>query len=363
MNLPEEEWLTVEGVRLDRISLASWRQGKVGLAAELGDFLEHWFSPTPVMELQSSGSSGKPKRFFATKKAMRAGAGLSCRIFGLSQGKTALLCLPLRYIAGKMMVVRALVAGLHLRLAEPSSTPLAGREIEVDFAPLTPMQATCTLAEPDGADQLERAKTVLLGGGFVDAALEDALQGLSCRAFASYGMTETLSHIALRALNGENRSTSYTPLPGVQIALTSEGTLSLTVPHLGIADMETNDLAEIAPDGTFRILGRRDAVINSGGIKIQAEVVEKALHRATGLTLLALPSPHPVLGQCVAILWEGNPSAEAVLKQACETLPRYHRPRLLRHVDAIPRTETGKLSRYLGARLMSELTPNANGYV
>ncbi len=353
METPCEEFLWIDGERVEATSLAVWRQGRGGLAAEVADFLETWFSAEPTVELQTSGSTGAPRCIRAAKAAMRASAALSCRTFGLSRGDSALLCLPLRYIAGKMMVVRALVAGLNLRLAEPSSTPLASLSGRVDFAPLVPMQAIRTLAEPDGAARLAQVGTLLLGGGFVDASLEKALQPLPCRAFASYGMTETLSHVALRALNGPQRSEFYTPLPGVDVSLTSGETLCLTVPHLGIARMETNDTAELRPDGAFRILGRRDAVINSGGVKIQAEAVEALLREATGLTLLVLPAPHPVLGQCVGLIWEGDLSAQPALSRAMEALPRYHRPLLVRHVEAIPRTETGKLSLRLSRCLLS----------
>lgn len=352
MDAPHEEYLWIDGERVDGVSLAAWRQGKGGIAAEVADFLESWFSAQTGVKLHTSGSTGAPKCICAAKAAMRASASLSCRTFHLSRGDSALLCLPLRYIAGKMMVVRALVAGLRLHLVEPSSTPLASLTNRVDFAPLVPMQVIRTLAEADGAAQLSRVGTLLLGGGFVDASLEESLQALSCRAFASYGMTETLSHVALRALNGSQRSDFYTPLPGVEVSLSPAGTLCLTAPHLGIYGMETNDSAELRRDGSFRILGRRDAVINSGGIKIQAEALEALLRDATGLTLLVLPAPHPVLGQCVALLWEGPPAAEAALSHALETLPRYHRPLLVRHVESIPRTETGKLSRHLSMQLL-----------
>ncbi len=335
----------------------AWRR-RGGILAEIADFLDAWDAPCPTMELQTSGSTGTPTTLHARKAAMRASAAMSCREFGLQPGNTALLCLPLRYIAGKMMVVRALVAGLRLVVVEPCSNPLAGPVLEgmkLDFAPLVPMQAARCLAGGCGAAQLARVRTLLLGGGFIDRALEDALQTFpSCRAYASYGMTETLSHIALRRLNGPQRSDFYTPLPGVEVSLSAEGTLCIRAPQLGIEGLTSHDLAEIRTDGrggaaTFRILGRRDAVINSGGIKIQAEELERQLRDATGLTLIAVPHPHAELGQCVALLWEGIPAeekaAKARLLAACATLPRYHRPRLMQRVEHLPRTDTGKLAR------------------
>ncbi len=347
------EQLHINGEAINADTLSAWRVGKSGIAAELADFLSKWFSPESTVTLHTSGSTGKPKLIHASKEAMRASAKLSCEAFDLKSGSKALLCLPLRYIAGKMMVVRALVSGAELVLQEPCSTPLEQLDKPVDFAPLVPMQAATTLQQPNGKEQLERAKCILLGGGFINASLEEELQNINSRIYASYGMTETLSHIALRRVNGPGRSEWYTPLRGIHISLTPEGTLSLSAPHLGITQLSTNDLAELSPDGRFRICGRKDAVINSGGIKIQAEDVELALTAATHLTLMVIPAPDAVLGQCVALLWEGPLSVEAQLHAAISALPAYHRPRIIRHVPSLPRTATGKLSRSDASTLIS----------
>ncbi len=340
--------MTIFPQNADTATREDWHR-RGGILAELADFLDEWDAPSATMELRTSGSTGRPTVLQARKAAMRASAEMSCRAFGLRAGDVALLCLPLRYIAGKMMVLRALVGGLRLVVAEPCGDPLAALAPEafpLDFAPLVPMQAARCLATSDGAARLARVRTLLLGGAFVEPSLEEALQAQpGCRAFASYGMTETLSHIALRRLNGPERSAFYSPLPGVELALSEAGTLCIRAPHLGIERLETNDLAEMNTAGGFRILGRRDAVINSGGIKIQAEELEARLHAATGLSLIAVPRAHAALGECVALLWEGPPEAEARLRAACEELPRYHHPRLLCRVEALPRTATGKLAR------------------
>lgn len=343
--------LWVNGEKVNAGLLPHWRAGKTGILAELADFLEDWFAPEGSITLHTSGSTGRPMELQANKKAMCASAELSCRIFGLSEGNSALLCLPLRYIAGKMMVVRALVAHLHLWVIPPCSTPLSGLTERLDFAPLVPMQAIKTMQEPGGAQQWENVRTVLLGGGFLPAGLEEALQTIPSSVYASYGMTETFSHIALRRVNGTGRSNAYTPLPGVRVSALPDGCLSITAPHLGIRSLATRDLAEVLPDGRFLLLGRRDAVINSGGIKIQAEEIEQRLQAATGLELAIVPRPHPELGQCVALLWEGDIAREPALMAACASLPRYCQPRYKRHVDALPRTETGKLARMACVRL------------
>ncbi|MBO5684468.1 MAG: AMP-binding protein [Akkermansia sp.] len=349
----QPEAISVDGMTITPATLPDWRENRSGIHAELADFLSAWWSDLPTMELHTSGSTGKPKRILATKAAMRASATATCQAFDLRPGHTALLALPLRYIAGQMMVVRALVGGLHLITTEPASTPLAGITASIDFAPLVPMQVTRTLAQEDGAQQLARVRTLLLGGGFIDAALEEQLQELPCRVFTSYGMTETLSHIALREANGPHRSDWYTPLPGITLSLTHEGTLQISAPYLHVYNLITNDLAEIAGDGTFRILGRVDAVINSGGVKIHAEEIEQTIHHLAGLCVLALPLPHPVLGQCVALLWEGPSDAECAIQSACATLPKYHRPHLIKRV-ALPRTASGKVARKQAAALLAD---------
>lgn len=346
------EELSIDGDIVNAANLSQWSNNRQGIAAELANFLAEWYSPTPTITLHTSGSTGKPSIIRTTREAMRASAQLSCEVFGLNQTSSALLCLPLRYIAGKMMVVRAMVSGCELVLREPSSTPLSKLNAPVDFAPLVPMQAASTLRQTNGAAQLARARCILLGGGFIDPALTQNLQSVSSCIYASYGMTETLSHIALRRVNGPEYSEWYTPLPGVEISLSPQHTLTIAAAHLGISDLVTHDIAELDHEGRFRILGRQDAVINSGGIKIQSEDIEQKLTAATGLTLLVLSAPHPILGQTVALLWEGPSEAEASLKSAIETLAVYHRPRIIKHVASLPRTDTGKLNRAAGANLL-----------
>ena len=218
---------------------------------------------------------------------------------------------------------------------------------------MIPMQVYNTLQEPEEREKLMGIKHLIIGGGAIDDALATELKDFPNHVWSTYGMTETLSHIALRAANGPQRSNWYMPLPGVSLSLSQAGTLQITAPYVRIHHLETNDLAEIGANASFRILGRVDAVINSGGIKIQAEELERTLHRLTGLQVLALPLPHPVLGQCVALLWEGSAAAESALHAACDTLPKYHRPHLVKRV-ILPRTTSGKIARKQAAALLAD---------
>ncbi len=352
--LPTE--LIVNGQLINPDTLNSLRSAKSGILSDLADFLAEWYSDTETVQLHTSGSTGTPTTLHADKKAMLASAQLSCRIFGLERGQQALLCLPLRYVAGKMMVVRALAAGLHLLVREPSSTPLERVFTPVDFAAMVPLQAAKTMAQPGGTEALGRIRTLLLGGGFIDPVQEEALRALPNRVYASYGMTETLSHIALRRINGPDASEAYTPLPGVRLSTDCDGALQITVPHLGIEQLQTNDMVELREAGRFIILGRRDAVINSGGIKIQAEELENKLHAAvSGITALALPAPHAELGECVALLWEGAADKAQELEEACaRELPKHHRPLHILRVN-LPRTESGKPARAAAKEMLPAL--------
>ena len=159
-------------------------------------FLAEWFSPSPTVRVQTSGSTGVPKRMEVEKARMMRSAVRTCEHLGLRAGHTALLCMDLKYIGAKMVVVRALVAGMRLCVRRPSGHPLADVADPVDFLAVVPMQLYNTLQCAAEAERLARVRCVIVGGGAVDEALQRRLSGMPCRVYSTYGMTETLSHIA-----------------------------------------------------------------------------------------------------------------------------------------------------------------------
>ena len=321
-------------------------RGKGGIFADLANFLADWYSPEATMRMRTSGSTGKPQEIVVKKSDMLASARLSCRVFGFNSRQTALLCLPLQYIAGKMMVVRAMESGMNLLVQEPNSTPLKDLTKPIDFAPLVPMQIIKTMEMEDGEAQLARVKTILVGGAFLAAEQEEALQRHPGEVYASYGMTETLSHVALRRINGPEASAWYSPLPGVSVEVDEDGILIVSAFHLSIAELETNDIAEVRKDGTFRILGRKDAVINCGAIKIQAEEMEHGVLEDTGIQTVIVGVPHKHLGECPALLWEGDESREEALRAYVAALPKQMRPHhMLQAPGPLPKTINGKVAR------------------
>ena len=242
----------------------------------LEEFLAEWHNESPTVLVHTSGSTGKPKPMYVEKRRMEASARITCQFLGLKPGDTALLCMSLDYIAGKMMVVRAQTCGLRLLSVAPSGHPLDTVVEPVDFAAMVPMQVYNSLQVPEEREKLKQIKHLIIGGGAIDDALAKELAGFPNHVWSTYGMTETLSHIALRRLNGSEACDWYTPFEGVTLSQTDEGCLVIDAPAVHDGPLVTNDIVELSEKG-FRILGRKDNVICSGGIKIQIEEVERLL--------------------------------------------------------------------------------------
>ena len=240
----------------------------------------------------------KPKRMRVRKDRMLNSARLTCDYLGLKKGDKALLCMPLRYIAGKMMVVRSLYAGLDLEVREPSGHPLADwGDTPLRFAAMIPLQVYNTLRVPEERKRLEQTDILIIGGGAIDAALEQEIRQMPNTVYSTYGMTETLSHIALRRLNGPEASPYYHPFPSVTLSLSPENTLVIDAPLVCDERLVTNDVARLLPDGSFAIIGRKDNIINSGGIKIQIEEVEERLRPYLDRPYAITAAPDPRLGE------------------------------------------------------------------
>ena len=319
----------------------------------LEEFLSEWNNDSPFVHVQTSGSTGVPKPMLAEKRRMLASARITNDFLGLREGDAALLCMSLDYIAGKMMVVRSIERGLKLITVEPSGHPLnhsqlATDDCQIDFAAMVPLQVYNTLQVPEERKRLLQIRHLIIGGGAIDEALGAELKNFPNAVWSTYGMTETLSHIALRRLSGPEASDLYIPFPSVKVSLSDDGCLVIDAPEVCPGRLVTNDIAEISPQG-FRILGRKDNVICSGGIKIQIEEVESRLRPFFRVPYLISKRPDPKFGEVSVLLTEGSID-EA--RQICERiLPKYYLPRHYLHVDRIPLTETGKPARQQAALL------------
>jgi O-succinylbenzoic acid--CoA ligase len=310
---------------------------------EVEEFLAEWRNDCPTVLVHTSGSTGEPKPMYVEKRRMEASARMTCDFLGLREGDTALLCLPVDYIAGKMMVVRSLVRGLRLVSVEPSGEPLEAVTERLDFAAMVPMQVWNSLQVAEQRERLMGIRQLIIGGGAIDDALARELIGFPNQIWSTYGMTETLSHIALRRLSGPEASEWYTPFAGVALSQTAEGCLVIDAPAVHEGQLITNDIAELSADGRFKILGRLDNVICSGGIKIQAEEVERLLCAHLREPYIITKRRDGKFGEVVVMLTEGDTAeAEAVCRRV---LPKYWQPRAYVHTDHIPLTATGKPAR------------------
>jgi len=339
---------------------------------DLEQFLADWRSDSPTVVVHTSGSTGRPKAMLVEKRRMEASARITCQFLGLQAGDSALLCMSLDYIAGKMMVVRALTCGLHLLTVPPSGHPLR-ESVEplladmasappLAFAAMVPLQVYNSLQVPEERQRLMQIRHLIIGGGAIDAAMEAELKTFPNAVWSTYGMTETLSHIALRRLSGPEASEWYTPFDGVTLSTTADGCLVIDAPAVHDGPLVTNDIVELVPRysrgdsaGTcsFRIVGRKDNVVCSGGIKIQIEEVERLLRPHLAGPFCITKRPDAKFGEAVVLLTEG--SADEGRSTCRQVLPKHWVPRSFFTVARIPMTETGKVARREAATLAATL--------
>lgn len=335
----------------------------------LEEFLDTWHSPSETLLVHTSGSTGTPKPMLVEKRRMLNSAKITCDFLGLKPGDAALLCMSLDYIAGKMMVVRSIERSLKLISVKPSGHPLSAESLKnandaawkqgITFAAMVPMQVYNTLQVPKERERLTHIKHLIIGGGAIDSALEAELRSLSgdIAIWSTYGMTETLSHIALRRINGKEASEWYQPFDSVKVSQTEEGCLVIDAPLVCKQPLVTNDIVEIQPyiynkvcaEGVrFRIKGRKDNVICSGGIKIQIEEVENLLKPHLQKPFMLAKKKDEKFGEIAVLLTEDGDlkKVEATVRRLLsDNSKKYWIPREYIHVESLPLTETGKPKR------------------
>ena len=319
--------------------------------ARLAEFLQEWFDLSDTVCVHTSGSTGTPKELRVEKRRMMASAMMTVDFLGLQKGDTALLCMPLQYIAGKMVVVRSLVAGLNLLPVTPSGHPLKDLPEAPVFAAMIPMQVFNALQVPAEQALLKDVRQLIIGGGSIDASLGEALKTFPHAVWSTYGMTETLSHIAMRRLNGPEASEWYTPFSGVNTSLGPDGNLVIHAPAVNPDELPTNDLAKFDAQGRFRILGRRDNIVNTGGVKVQIEQVEDALRPRLPFPFAITSVPDAKFGERIVLLVENARTDDPLLSQAIAALPPYWRPKQVFCVPQLPQTGTGKPDRATARKL------------
>lgn len=306
-------------------------------------FVEEWFSENAVVKVQTSGSTGVPKIFEIEKKKMINSAVMTCNFLGLKEGDTALLCLPVEYISGKMMIVRSIERKLKLKITDPSLKPMENLDGEIDFCAMTPLQVENSL------EKLHLIKNLIIGGSAVSESLKSKILQMnlssSNRIFETYGMSETLSHIGLKQLMPEQEE-YFTVFENVKISLDDRGCLKIFAPNVNAEELKTNDLVEIRNDKQFKFLGRIDNVINSGGAKIFPETLEALVKKEFPNEAVFMGLPDESLGQKLILIIEGDESDEVKKKVSEISFEKnFHRPKEIIFVSEIPRTPNGKINR------------------
>ncbi len=316
-------------------------------------FCRLWLQGQSSFSLTTSGSTGTPKVIQATRNQMIQSAMATASAIGLKHGQTSLVCLDSNYIAGRMMLVRSMEVGMNIVLVEPSANPFFNYPVaqSIDFVALVPYQVQTILQSPERRF-FNTIINVLIGGAPLSQKAELSLQNYTCQFYETYGMTETLSHIALRKVNGKEKSDFFQALPNVRIRLDERQCVCIQVPFLD-KELITNDVVEMHGENSFKWLGRWDNVINTAGVKVHPEEVEKKIglvFESLGLSNLFFIAglPDEKFGTSVHLIVEGDLSDEmqnTIAEKWSSFLTRYEVPKSIRLVNQFTKTTTQKVDR------------------
>jgi O-succinylbenzoic acid--CoA ligase len=299
----------------------------------MGDFLLDWFDAKSFLELNTSGTTGTPKIIKIEKEAMIRSALASGDFFDLKPGDKALHCLPTDFIAGKMMLVRAFILGLDIDFVAPSSRPLLHKDRTYDFVAMVPLQAQNSISE------LFKVKKMIVGGAKMNHELESQLAHLKTEVYETYGMTETITHIAAKRVGEE----AFSLLPNIKISTDDRNCLVINAPNISNELIVTNDLVSLVDEDHFIYIGRIDNLINSGGIKLVPEKIEDKLSKKIHSRFFVAGIQDDDLGEKLVLIIEGE--QQDLENSIFEKLDKYERPREIFYIQKFAETENGKIKR------------------
>ena len=324
---------------LDEVSYSLIKEGDPH-ERDYGDFLLHWIDKETTVQVRTSGSTGMPKTIVLEKQHMVNSALATGKFFDLKAGDSALLCLSGAHIAGKMMLVRAMALGLDLDWVEPTTTPLFSTIKSYDFCAMVPMQLQASLT------QISRIKTLIVGGAPLSKKLNEDVQNVPTSIYETYGMTETITHIALRKVN-HGPIDYFKTLPNVKIDKDERNCLVINAPDLNASPLVTNDIVQLISDREFKWLGRYDNIINSGGVKLIPEQIEHKLAPIIKSRFFVAGIPDEQLGLQMILLVEGE-IEDLELSEKVKSIPtleEYEIPKNIVFTKKFIETINGKISR------------------
>jgi O-succinylbenzoic acid--CoA ligase len=304
-------------------------------------FLKQWFSNASTIEVQTSGSTGTPKKILLSKERMEASARLTLEYFGLKEGDTILQCLPSKFIAGKMIWVRAIVGELEVVVVQPSANPVKKLQQTIKFSAMTPHQVETVLNE--SKEKLDFIEILIIGGAPVSNALLERLQSLKTKCFATYGMTETITHIAVKQLNHTGKSDEYEALPTVTFSLGEDDNLKINAPHISKEWLETEDIVRLTDETHFEWLGRKDFVINSGGVKLFPEVIEQKISQLIPNRFFVAKKEDETFGEVPLLVLEGVKTFD--LNVLTNLVTKIEMPKAVIYLSEFKETKSGKIDR------------------
>ena len=301
----------------------------------VGNFLLDWFDDKSYIELSTSGTTGTPKIMKIEKQAMLDSALATGDFFDLKPGDTMLHCLPTNYVAGKMMFVRSFILGLEMEFVDPTSNPLKNIDKEFDFCAMVPLQAKNSLAKL----KKKQIKKLIIGGVKVHKALEQELVKLPMEIYETYGMTETITHIAAKKIGAE----AFTVLPSVKISTDDRQCLVIDAKYISDNKIVTNDIVNLISDTQFAWVGRIDNIINSGGIKLMPEQIEDKLSTLIPRRYFVFGRPDETLGEKAVLYVEGVPLT--INDSVFSVLTKFEIPKEIVFISKFKETVTGKIMR------------------
>lgn len=317
-------------------------------ASKLIDFIHRWQLNEDTFQFQTSGSTGPPKTIDVSRDQIVASVAATTEFLKLKKSNSTLVCLDPNFVASLMMAARCVVNDMDLIIQTPSSNPLKDLDSPVDFASFVPLQIY-KMIEEESIDQLARVENILIGGAPLSSSAFERLSKVDTNIYATYGMTETVSHIALMPIKGDFSEAYYQVLSGIKIGQDDDGCLKVCGAVTNQHWVQTNDIVEVRGHSRFRWLGRRDYVINSGGIKIHPEQLEKLIERCLQSDFIISWKPNPEVGsECILIL-EGQKMTHdrlSTIQQIVErAFSKHHIPKSTLSVDRFERTTSGKVKR------------------
>lgn len=315
------------------------------------EFCRQWLNGQAAFSLKTSGSTGEPKAIVVSREQMVLSARQTIEYFKLSPADTVLVCLNTAYIAGIMMLARALESEANIIAVEPTGKPLQDITQQIDFIAVVPLQLQQILDNAKTRNQLENCRAVIVGGALVSVSLMKSIQESAANIYATFGMTETLTHFALKQLN-PNQEEHFTAFNGVTIGQDSRGCLTVASPVTEDRVLVSNDLVELLSPNTFKWLGRIDNVINSGGVKLQIEALERKVENIfhdLGLAnrFIISSKADEILGEKVVLVVESNSHLEILNSlDWSDYMEKYEKPKEVLYSSLFQETPTGKINRH-----------------